>query len=365
MQTLPDAARARFVWIGALLAALVAAAVLLAPSLAIPWPVVLAAFLIGTGRDELELEQIVPFALRGIAGAAAYLHRAMPARAGIWALLATCEPHLGLPLLISLAVWTPRARPVLGCGVALLGLLSVASSGLADSLEYARAELPLHALAESSFRYQDSLTYALTMIGVPERVALGAGSLSFIAMLVAGVALAGRLARRTARPGLVAIVPPAFVLLGGTFIKEQQLIVAVPLGFALIAATTGRARALALAVFFLVTFAWQPRPGPGPGNDIAAGLLALLVTAAALRPLHGRRVAASAVALTVATAYSAIAAFEHGAVGARVLATGPSVASFLAQVPRERDSPHSPGASPFARTPRAIRSPSASPSRRR
>lgn len=151
----------------------------------------------------------------------------MPARAGTWALLATCEPHLGLPLLVSLAVWTPRARPVLGCGVALLGLLSVASSGLADSLEYARAELPLHALAESSFRYQDSLTYALTMIGVPERVALGAGSLSFIAMLVAGVALAGRLARRAARPGLVAIVPPALVLLGGTFIKEQQLIVAV------------------------------------------------------------------------------------------------------------------------------------------
>jgi len=80
--------------------------------------------------------------------------------------------------------------------------------------------------------------------------------------------------------------------------------------------------------------------GPGPATTSQPGSSwPSLVTAAALRPLHGRRVAASAVAiaLTVATAYSAIAAFEHGAVGARVLATGPSVASFLAQVPRERD----------------------------
>lgn len=81
--------------------------------------------------------------------------------------------------------------------------------------------------------------------------------------------------------------------------------------------------------------------GPGQATTSQPGSWPSLVTAAALRPLHGRRVAASAVAitvaLTVATAYSAIAAFEHGAVGARVLATGPSVASFLAQVPRERD----------------------------
>jgi len=77
--------------------------------------------------------------------------------------------------------------------------------------------------------------------------------------------------------------------------------------------------------------------GPGPATTSQPGSWPSLVTAAALRPLHGRRVAASAVAIAVATAYSAIAAFEHGAVGARVLATGPSVASFLAQVPRERD----------------------------
>jgi len=333
LQTASGEQRARYQWVGMLLAALLAAAALLQPVVGMPWPVLFAAFVLGTGRDDIPLGQIVPLVLAGVAGSAFFLGRGMQRSAAACALLSLWEPHLGVPVVVSLFAFVPRTRVVLGAGVVALVAASLATVGAAESIDYLRRVLPIHALAEAPFAFQDSLTYALTMLHVREALAIHVGTASYVVMFLVGLLTARVLARRTGDLAFYVLLPPAFVLLGGTFIKQQQLIVAIPLCFLLVRLVPTPGKWRALATLFVVTFAWEPEHFTQTKYDVAILCFTLAVTAYSF-PLvtPGRKAPAVAAAAVAATLlYAGVALVEHSRSAARILSTAPSPASFLSQ----------------------------------
>jgi hypothetical protein len=72
------------------------------------------------------------------------------------------------------------------------------------------------------------LTEFLVSIGTPLQTAIKAGTLWYAAMVVVGSFAGVRLARRTGNAAFSVCVPPAFAVLGGTFIHATQIAVAIP-----------------------------------------------------------------------------------------------------------------------------------------
>ncbi len=335
LQALPNERRARFIWIGLLLASIIAAAAFLQPVVGMPWPVLVGAVLLGNGRDELPLGQIVPFVLVGIAGAAYFLERGKASIAGVFALVTLVEPHLGVPVILGCVIFIPRARVAIGVGVVALAALSLRVAGVAGCLDYVRRVLPFHALAEAPFVYQFSMTYLLTMLHVPEHLAIGAGTLTFVAMLVAGLVVAGRLARKSGSTSFIALVPPAFVLLGGTFIKQQQLIVAIPLCFALLRLARARSEATwSFVTLFVVMLAWQPVFDVAKSDLEVLALSFVVATWSLLKFPAMKRIQYS---VAVTAAYGVILGIEHMHFAGHVILATPSVQSFTREAQGNAD----------------------------
>jgi len=123
------------------------------------------------------------------------------------------------------------------------------------------------------------------------------------------------------------------VLLGGTFIKQQQLIVAIPLCFLLVRLVPTPGKWRALATLFVVTFAWEPEHFTQTKYDVAILCFTLAVTAySAPLVTPGRKAPAVAAAAVAATLlYAGVVLVEHSRSAARILSTAPSPASFLSQ----------------------------------
>jgi hypothetical protein len=123
--------------------------------------------------------------------------------------------------------------------------------GVNGNLEYVRDVIPAHALSEVSNEEQYSLTYLAHLAGLGERAASLLGTLSYAAMLAAGI-LAGRLAAaRTGKPALLLLVPPAFAVFAGPFVHVQQLAIAIPAALVLSSRRLSGARLSAIAVILL------------------------------------------------------------------------------------------------------------------
>jgi hypothetical protein len=93
---------------------------------------------------------------------------------------------------------------------------------------YLTSVLPAHALSEVSRDNQYSLSTIVAALGVPDKMAVLAGSLSYVVMTALGIAVALRLARRYDEPAIMALVPGAFALVGGTFVHTEAVAAAVP-----------------------------------------------------------------------------------------------------------------------------------------
>jgi hypothetical protein len=153
--------------------------------------------------------QIVPLVVLALCASAAALSAQRVRLACAFALCTMIEPHVGLPVLLGLAVLERRARLPVAAGVLALALLSLAAGGLALNIEYAVRVLPAHALSEvSNFGGQYSLTALLYQFGLPAGAAVRAGDLWYLGTIVAGIALArrlrdafGRVAVRVSRDG--------------------------------------------------------------------------------------------------------------------------------------------------------------------
>ena len=198
------------------------------------------------------------------------------------------EPHFGAPVVLALFVAVPRARPWVAFVVVVIVLVSVATLGLRNNLEYFRFELPLQALSEVTADDQYSLTWLLATLGQPPATALALGSASYAFMLALGVTLGTYLGARR-RLGYVMLLPPAAVALGGTFVHDVQIAAAIPFAF-LLARDVRPLRLWALGVVPLLLLPATSMLHPGfPIPALAALAVVFLIgqtIATNQQPLH-------------------------------------------------------------------------------
>jgi hypothetical protein len=209
-----------------------------------------AAFFIST-LVALELGQIAAFATAGIALSASFARFGKDRLAALAAAAAMVEPHVALAACLALFVWRPKTRIVLGLAAIACVALSFWLGGPRLVFEYVRDVLPSHALSEVGVWFQFSLSYLLHQLGVAAEPAVRVGELWYGAMLILGVALAGRFARTKAE--LIPALPVVFTVFGGAFVHSLQIIAAIPAALILWsdAPTERMQKALAIGVLLV------------------------------------------------------------------------------------------------------------------
>jgi hypothetical protein len=222
------------VWLAASIFALGVAIVVTRALCGLSPTVVALAMFASAGFASLILGQLVPLALAGLLLAALCARRGNAPGAAAAAAIGALEPHLAVPVWLGIALCVPRARLALALACAALVLLSLAF-GVGLNAEFLTSVLPGHARSEAyNFPAQYSLTALLVTIGAPLRASLFFGSLSYVAMLAAGLALGAHLARRLDDPAFALTTPLATVLIGGPFVHVHQMAAAVPFGLMLL-----------------------------------------------------------------------------------------------------------------------------------
>jgi hypothetical protein len=225
------------------------------------------------------------------------LRRGQPRAATFAALLTLIQPQIGLPVLLALFVWTPRARLVLvGAAVVFAGL-SLATLGPAGNLEYVRQVLPGQAASEVPFRIQYSLTWLLYFFGASETLALKLAGYEYALCVLAGVLLAPRIAKTLDAPEAVAAFPAACALFGGTYLHLFQMCAAIPFGLILIARAP-RLRLAAWTALALLALPWNALASRAWYFSGALVLLVILLAAGAQLP-RPRRAALTLAALAL------------------------------------------------------------------
>jgi hypothetical protein len=243
-----------------------AVAILLALLLAI-WAIALCgvpldltalALVLPAGYVLLNAGQVVPFALAALAGCGAALALQRDRIAGILAALTLIEPHLGLPVCAALVIWGPRTRLSLTASILALALLGVWTLGISGVGEYVGRVLPAQAAAETGYVYQYSLTYLLRTFGASPVAALLLGELSYLAALIAGVWLGGRVSTGLGRRELLAYLPAACSVIGGPYVHMVDLPFAIPAALVLATTLEGRSRNIAAVALALLAVPWIP-----------------------------------------------------------------------------------------------------------
>jgi hypothetical protein len=186
------------------------------------------------------------------------------------------EPHLGLPAALAVFLWLPRARLILVSLAGLLAAVSIVALGLRTNVDYFTSVLPAHVLSEIFRDTQYSLTEFLVSLGTPLRLAIEAGSIWYVAMIVIGLFVGRRLADRTKNRAFFVCVPPAFAVLGGTFIHATQIAAALPAAMLLAGYATNRTKTgCVIALLALsVPWGWSLSPALLAAPVIPIGFLA-------------------------------------------------------------------------------------------
>lgn len=196
---------------------------------------VFAALWLSLCLPSIYLGETVPLCLLSIAAAALFAQKSRFELAGLAAAATLVEPHIGIPVCLSTAVWLPRSRAALGASVLALIVLSAAFLGVHGNLEYVLAVLPAHALSEIGSDAQLSLTAVLHALGVSDAIAVRTGSIAFAVATIAGVVFAGKAARRFNNAAFIPALPPAFAVMGGVFMHVTEVAAAIPLALLLVA----------------------------------------------------------------------------------------------------------------------------------
>ena len=246
------------VWACAICGCAVATALLLSSLTSLRPAVAFAALAASDLYASLVPGQLVPLVVCALAACGFFAARDQPRLAAACALATLIEPHLGLPVVLALAVWMPRTRLVLAAGAAACGAVSLAFLGIHGNVEYLTRVLPVQAATEGlEFSRQYGLSAALHAAGIPARAALVAGSLSYLAMVALGVALARRAATAFDAPELVAFVPAAAVLVGGAYVHIAQMAAAIPLALVLASRARASLRPYAILATVCLAIPWQ------------------------------------------------------------------------------------------------------------
>ncbi|HKU68618.1 MAG TPA: glycosyltransferase 87 family protein [Candidatus Baltobacteraceae bacterium] len=204
----------------------------------------------------------LPFGELGSVIVAAVLWMAVALRRGAWAWaalaggVATILPHVALPVLLGAFLFVPPMRSRIAALAAVLVVLDLACSGPAVAISYLREVLPAHAHSEIGSTAQYGMTWILHGLHASDRAAIFGGELSYVIMTLLGLVAARSLMNRRNDAAYAALVPPAFAVLGGTFMHYTQIMVAIPAALLLYRQSAGSARAIFGAAFLLLVVPW-------------------------------------------------------------------------------------------------------------
>lgn len=222
----------------------------------IPLGLAAPALVLPAGYLLLDAGQIVPFALVAMVFCGVALARRHDAIAGVLAAVTMIEPHLGLPVFVSVLLLVPPSRfaaLVMGLLMALTGALTVGVAGL---VEYLAGVLPAQAAAEAVYPYQYSLTYLLATTGLAPAAALAAGQFCYAALLALGIGLGAKLAVTLERRELVAYLPAACAVIGGSYVHMVDLAMAVPAALVLATYSRAASRTISTLALCLLAVPW-------------------------------------------------------------------------------------------------------------
>ncbi|MGA8533841.1 MAG: glycosyltransferase family 87 protein [Candidatus Tumulicola sp.] len=222
----------------------------------IPADIALVALLLPVGYLELDAGQIVPFSFVFLVACGAALARRRDALAGVFAALTLIEPHLGVPGALAALCFVPRARVPLLATAAAMSAIGVLTVGWPASIEYLDRVLPAQAASELAFPYQYSLTYALHVLGASPAVATIAGEASFGLLLIVGLWIAPRLARKLERRELLVFFPTACAVMAGPYLHMIALCFAIPAALVMAIRLTGTLRDVSAAALCALAIPW-------------------------------------------------------------------------------------------------------------
>lgn len=252
---LPYASAARL-WTAVLLVSIIVAVACTVSLTGLPAAAVAAAFLLSLCAGSLGLGEIVPVCVAALCVCALMVQRQRWLAASLAAAVCTIEPHIGLPIVVSLAIWVRATRlPLVAIG-AVLAVISLLTLGPAANLEYFSTVLPAHALSEIASDAQLSLSVILSGLGVGPHTASTLGLACYIAAVVFGIAAGGVLARTFASNAFVILTPAATSLIGGAFIHVTQMAAAIPLTLLLTARSSSQ-RLLFIVVAAALAVPWR------------------------------------------------------------------------------------------------------------
>ncbi len=254
--TLFSFATAATIWWTLLAAAMAAAAYALGRVARQPMVIAWAALALSLGLTSFASGNVMPVAVAALVVAALLAARGRFRLAATAIALAAVEPQIALPAALGLFIAYSSMRLSLCVAALALAALSLWSGGLTQNIAYVTAVLPAHALAEVSRDNQYSLSTVLAALGVRDTSAALAGSISYVAMTAVGVLVALRLARRYDNAAFAALVPPAFSLIGGTFVHTEAIAAAVP-ACLLAYSFAPEQRARLLAAVLLLAVPWM------------------------------------------------------------------------------------------------------------
>jgi hypothetical protein len=323
---LPFAAASK-IWTALLLVCALGTVVFVRRVVHAPPASVFAALWLSLCVTSLYLGEIVPVCLCAIAAAALCAQTSRFTLAGIAAAASLVEPHIGMPVCLSVALWLPRSRAALGVSVLALAAISLCVLGVRENVAYVASVLPAHALSEIRSDAQLSLAAVLHGLGVPDAAALRIGAISFVLVTLAGLPLARNLARRFDDGAFLVAVPAALAVLGGVFMHVTELVAAVPL--ALLLAQNERAHRFAAVLgLLLLSVPWWSLATPFLLGT-AAGVILSSVTLfyLALAYAQAKPLEASALAIAAAIAASAVLRWhDASAIHGVVASVPPSIA---------------------------------------
>lgn len=247
--------QARAIDAAAILAAVALCVVALA-AMGVPWDLAAATLILSTAFVELNTAQIVPFALLALVLCGWCLARGRDAQAGLAGALTAIEPTVGIPVVLAMLLFVPRAR--LATLVTLLGLalISLALLGVQGLVQYVTAVVPAHAASEVRFPFQFSLTYALAFLGASPLVARVVGALSYLLLLAIGLRVAPNAKAALGRRELLVFIPALCAVIAGPFLHQEELCFALPALLVLSVSNRGRARTVTAVALCILAIPW-------------------------------------------------------------------------------------------------------------
>lgn len=229
---------------------------------------------------------VIPFGELGSIVFAALLCAALYVRGGSWGGAAAaigCAmilPHVALPAALAAFCFLPRMRvPLIVLAIVLAGL-DVVAGGAHTALAYVTTVLPEHARSEIGSTAQYGVTWMLHGAGASDRAAVTGGEISYALMVLFGVVVAGRLLQRTGDAAYVVLIPPAFAMLGGTFVHLTQIMIAIAPALMLYDRSRGSVRYAFAAAALLLAFPWAWVLGQPPLMAVFAVIAACLAATA-------------------------------------------------------------------------------------